>query len=580
MSVPFHVNVCLSSRRAFLARLTRGSPTWGKTFFPNARVEQSFSLVRKEELALRAESHATLLVCRKRRLGFHEHRRIKSLSCGTASSTHLCKVYLNKWETNDPCSPCIDSIMCRQDSGIQSAHPSSTAIKRARRRHYLFGYPIAHSASPSFQNAIIQNIDHDPTCTPTYSLCETQNVNEQHMYQLVRRDVRHGGSGITMPLKVAVAKNLGPDYILDDLDDIGRATMTVNTIVVLPGEDGCTSVESRRMIGTNTDCLGIRHALLRDIAVQNGCAPGDYIGHSQSEGPYVFPLANTSLPHSAFIIGGGGTCRSAVWALHNLGLSPLYLLNRDESETQEVVEHFKPLGIDLRPIHSLQACSEERRLREAGNVGPIAAAVGAIPAVEPETHGEKMVSVLSDKLRNQFTISFRQVYTLAHSFLCEDYSAFTDQTKPAVHSLTPSIPSKYNNSSTLRTFPLPPKRPFLDMCYKPRMTPLLQYAMTKAPSWSPIGGVEAMVEQGLAQARVWAASECILAGQLPQVHPLQYAVKQGDQGPLGVECEEKARKLVQQMTDVTTTTFSPFPLEIPPDAMVANRILTTPQQVH
>lgn len=71
MSVPFHVNVCLSSRRVCLTRLTRGSPTWGKTFFPNARVEQSFSLVRKEELALRAESHATLLVCRKRRDGLH-----------------------------------------------------------------------------------------------------------------------------------------------------------------------------------------------------------------------------------------------------------------------------------------------------------------------------------------------------------------------------------------------------------------------------------------------------------------------------------------------------------------------------
>lgn len=238
--------------------------------------------------------------------------------------------------------------------------------------------------------------------TPTYSLCETQSLDEAHFRDLVRYDARHGGSGVTMPLKVAVASKLGREHILDELDDIGRATMTVNTIVVLPAKDGDTSLERRRTVGTNTDCLGIRHALLRDVAQMRGLEAGSLVGETDTEGPYVFPAVASSssfagskpLPHSGLIIGSGGTCRSAVWAMHNLGLSPLYLLNRDESETRDVVSHFATTdsSIDLRPLHSLEAYAREQRLRESGEVGPLAAAVGAIPAFDPVTPGEKMVS--------------------------------------------------------------------------------------------------------------------------------------------------------------------------------------------
>ena len=124
---------------------------------------------------------------------------------------------------------------------------------------------------------------------------------------------------------------------------------------------------------------------------------------------------------------------------------------------------------------------------------------------------------------------------MAHSFLRESYEALD-----VAVGLAPE---------SSRNLPLPSKRPFLDMCYKPRLTPLLQYA-GQTQTWDPIGGVEAMVEQGLAQARMWAASACILEGRAPNDDPLTYATREGDDGPLGRECEEEARKLVQGMSDV------------------------------
>lgn len=123
---------------------------------------------------------------------------------------------------------------------------------------------------------------------------------------------------------------------------------------------------------------------------------------------------------------------------------------------------------------------------------------------------------------------------------------------------------------SVRTFGLPPKRPFLDMCYKPRLTPLLHFAGTQTTTWSPIGGVEAMVEQGLAQARMWAASEGVLQGKPPTDNPLRYSSRQGDDGPLGFACEEQARKLVQAMTDVVPGAAPAAPSHATSAAPVAN----------
>ncbi len=85
-----------------------------------------------------------------------------------------------------------------------------------------------------------------------------------------------------------------------------------------------------------------------------------------------------------------------------------------------------------------------------------------------------------------------------------------------------------------------PHRPiFLDMAYKPRLTPLLRIA--GARGWATVGGVQAMIEQGLAQQRMW------LVGSVED------AVACGGPDILGAEVEERVRRLVEEMVDVVVT---------------------------
>lgn len=420
---------------------------------------------------------------------------------------------------------------------VPPSHPTLNQIMLAPRRHYLFGFPITRSASPAFHNLILQSLPSissitTPSNYPTYSLSETQTIFDTNFYHLVRCDPLFAGASVTMPLKVAVTAQLGQEHILDELSASGEATQTVNTIVVLP--QNIYSKGKRRMHGTNTDYLGITHAILRSVAIRNGePRPSVYIDPRSQRGDhmlkdagistsYRFPRNPEGKTYSAFIIGSGGTCRSAVWALHKLGLGPLYLLNRDKSETDAVINHFGD-SIDLRAIRTDEEYDHQSVLRQSGQVGHIVAAVGAIPAFQPRTGDEKMV------------------YNLAHRFFAEPYFAFSE-----AHSSPVDSPFPASHSSVL-ALPLPGQRPFLEMCYVPRLTPLLMGAQAKG--WDAIGGVEAMIEQGLAQARMWAASAKILA-ENAEGDPTEFAIKAGDDGPLGAEIEDRARRLVTGMMEI------------------------------
>lgn len=407
-------------------------------------------------------------------------------------------------------------------------YPSPEQIEASKRRYFLFGYPISHSVSPAFHNLILKELDsiafpgsEAQTFQPTYTLQDTKTVEEEHFRRLVREDALFAGAGVTMPLKVAATAIVGEQGVVDELSAAGRATQTINTIISTPYHG------KRRMIGTNTDYLGIAHAVLRAMAESNKeDRITKYLDPQLSyRARYVFPRNPQGKTYSAFIIGSGGTCRSAVYAVSQLGLSPIYLLNRDEQETQAVVDHFAS-SIDLRPLRSVEAFEDEASKRASGEIGHVACAVGAIPAFAPQTEDEKMV------------------YTLAGKFFAEPYHALNEtHTDPAASSA-----ERDEAQEQLVALPLPSQRPFLDMCYKPRMTPMLITA--EQNGWLAIGGVEAMVEQGLAQARMWTATAKAFEQGQQTFDPIPFAVKAGDQGPIGLEIEEKARALVKVMLDI------------------------------
>ena len=228
------------------------------------------------------------------------------------------------------------------------------------------------------------------------------------------------GSGVTMPHKVAVIP------MLDDLTPEGKAIGAVNTIFFRAQENGS---QGTRLIGTNTDCIGIRDAFLNNYPKVASCK---------------------GLP--GLVIGGGGTCRAAIYALQTfLGCSRIYIINRDPSEVEAVISECKARNAahDLVHVSSLE---------QAAGLEPPSLIVSAVPDFEPVTEGEKVARKLLEHLLQ-----------------------------------------KSNDQG-------PGPGAMLEMCYHPSPHTRIASLATSC-RWQVIGGIEAMIGQGLEQARLWTGQD-------------------------------------------------------------------------
>jgi quinate dehydrogenase len=268
---------------------------------------------------------------------------------------------------------------------------------------YLFGYPISHSHSPFLQNTTYELL----SLPWKYTLFESKSVPE---FLKLLHESDTVGSAVTMPHKVAIIPHL------NQLTDEGQVIGAINTIIVK--EEG----GRRTCTGTNTDCIGIRDALLSKSAPTHEGETG-------------------SGSNVGMVIGGGGTTRAAVYALNKyLGCSPVYLVNRDEQEVRDVIDHFAD-KLQVKLIH-LSSVAQADKIEAPNYI------VGAIPDFPPTTPAE---------------ITVREIAT--------------------------------------NVFRKEPKGVFLDMCYKPRWTTLLGIAQESG--WETVDGIEAMISQGLAQISIW-----------------------------------------------------------------------------
>ncbi|RAL58935.1 hypothetical protein DID88_009226 [Monilinia fructigena] len=172
-------------------------------------------------------------------------------------------------------------------------------ISQLDRVAYLFGYPIAHSLSPLFHATIFRSL----SLNYLQHLYETQTLTD--CLELTK-DPKFLGASVTMPFKVAIIP------YLDQLSPEGAAIGAINTIYHRISPSG-----EKILCGTNTDCIGIREALLQNAT----------------------PSTISSIKGSAgMVIGGGGTCRAAVYALKKfLGCEVIYMVNRDKSECDAVI---------------------------------------------------------------------------------------------------------------------------------------------------------------------------------------------------------------------------------------------------
>ncbi|RBR20306.1 uncharacterized protein FIESC28_05270 [Fusarium coffeatum] len=272
------------------------------------------------------------------------------------------------------------------------------------RHTYLFGYPLKHSLAPLLHSTIFQNLN-----VPwTYQLIESVDKDD-FIPKLKASDCV--GAAVTMPHKVAWINEC------DEVTEEGRAIGAINTVYIR--KDPVTG--ERRYIGTNTDCVGVREAFLQNV-------PG---------------IEKKSKGRPALVIGGGGACRSAIYALYSsLGATEIYLVNRLKEEADAVVESFSNIqdGPKMTYVSSLE---------QAKTLETPVLIVGTVPDFAPSTEGE---------------------------ILARDIGIEFLQRKE--------------------------KGTVLEMCYHPNIITSFS-RLAEENGWEVIPGTEAMIYQGIAQEVLW-----------------------------------------------------------------------------
>ena len=156
----------------------------------------------------------------------------------------------------------------------------------------LFGYPLAHSISPAFQQAALDYyslpVRYQAWPTPPERLPEEVNN--------LRRD-EYAGSNVTIPYKERVRD------LLDCCDPWASEVGAVNTI----------AKEGRKLVGYNTDTYGF----LRGLRDHAGFEPQG---------------------KSVLLLGAGGAAKAASFGLAKEGIASLVIANRTLERARSLMD--------------------------------------------------------------------------------------------------------------------------------------------------------------------------------------------------------------------------------------------------
>ncbi|KAL4894070.1 shikimate 5-dehydrogenase [Aspergillus ambiguus] len=294
---------------------------------------------------------------------------------------------------------------------------------------YLYGHPLLNSLSPPLHQTVYNALGLNWTQIPlssvygtsaTYPPPYTRSPPIETFLASIRSNPKFVGSSVTMPWKVGIMPHL------DDLTEDARQAGACNTIF---------RDEAGRYVGTNTDCIGIREALL-----QNSPNPADFRGKP------------------ALIVGGGGTARTAIYVLRKwLGASKIYIVNRDRAEVDAI----------------LAEDAQRNPPSTSSNLPPL------VPVSDPAVAAslERPAAIVS-----------------------------------GIPNYPPKTPEEINAREVLRTLLGTPsqsaKGVILEMCYHP--VPWTEIAdMASTAGWKVILGSEALIWQGLEQARLWTGKDVV-----------------------------------------------------------------------
>ena len=168
----------------------------------------------------------------------------------------------------------------------------------------LIGYPLGHSLSPKIHAAALSACG----LQGIYSLFPIAPENKQGLIDLLAR-VRAGevhGLNVTIPHKQNVIE------YMDELTPTAHAIGAVNTIYM----------RDNKLIGDNTDAPGFLADLKR---VSN---------------------SSFTIPHSALVLGAGGSARAVIYALCNDGWDVTIAARRIE-QAQQLSQSFEKYALRL-----------------------------------------------------------------------------------------------------------------------------------------------------------------------------------------------------------------------------------------
>ncbi|ORY33729.1 aromatic amino acid family biosynthesis-related protein [Naematelia encephala] len=269
----------------------------------------------------------------------------------------------------------------------------------ASKKFYLFGSPISASVSPTLHNTGFSTLG----LPHVYDRYVAQEIDSG--IRDILKDPSFGGASVTIPLKLDIIPLL--DSVSDDVKIIGA----VNTVVP-------KFINGKRYLhGENTDWQAIHQA-----ATLNLSSPT-----SQDQGLV------------GLVIGAGGTCRAAIYALHKLGARKILLFNRTKTNAEKVVDSF-PTEYSIEIIDSLST--------------PLPVQPRVVISTVP---GTSLVS-------------------------------------------SPSSDGIYIDQSLVLSHPHGGVA--IDLAYKPQKTALLHLA-DQQPAWNTVSGVEILLLQGFKQFELW-----------------------------------------------------------------------------
>jgi quinate dehydrogenase len=268
---------------------------------------------------------------------------------------------------------------------------------------YLFGHPITHSLSPLLHQTVYHQLD------LKYSQIPLDSVSIPTFLSLTK-DPKFYGASVTMPHKIAIIPYLSS--LTPECEAIGACN---TAFLSTPQKDG-----KRMLCGANTDCYGVRDAFLHNV-----------------EGGNMFK------GKPGMVIGAGGSCRAAVYALVEwLSCSPIYIVNRSATNAEAVLADCRRGGFGEDLMH-VKTAEQAKELTAPGAI------VSCVPNRSPRTEEE------------------REVRGVIETFLMKE-----------------------------------DKGVLLEMCYHPSpYTEIGELAETEG--WQVILGTEAMIYQGLEQDCIW-----------------------------------------------------------------------------